>query len=121
MCLSLLFSFFRPDVLIEWNGAAFVAFPYCCVVSCPVCFVVLKKNEGRLFCSSLVRVACLVFLSAADYSPVLPDFVFAVCGFTEAGFAVLVGVEGHRDCGLVLIRAAVVVLAALLRVLKKHL
>ena len=68
------------------------------------------------------RSCCLsCFLSAADYSPVLPDFVFAVCGFTEAGFAVLVGVEGHRDCGLVLIRAAVVVLAALLRVLKKHL
>ena len=73
--------------------------------------------SSLILCSLLVVLAC--FLSAADYASVLSDFVFAVCGFTEAGFAVLVRIEGHGNGGLVLIGAEVVFLV-LLRVLEKH-
>ena len=89
----------------------------------------IEKNEGRAcgFARPSLRGLCLpcvvldLFLSAANDASVLSDFKIAVCGFTEAGFAVLIRVEGHRDCVVVGVGAVIVVLAVLLfRVLKKH-
>ena len=76
---------------------------------------------GFFFARPSFVLLVLFFLAAADYASVSSDFKIAVCGFAEAGFAVRVRIEGHRDCCFVRVGAAVVVLAIVLVVLEKHL
>ena len=62
-----------------------------------------KKNRGRVCCFPVPLLARLFFLASADYSTIAPDFVVALGGFFEAGFAFLVRVELDGNSGLVLV------------------
>ena len=71
-----------------------------------------KKIGGGFF---VFPSPCLLagFLASANYSTVLPDFVVALGGLSEAGFALLVRVELNGNCGLVLIGLLLACLASL--------
>lgn len=70
-----------------------------------------KKRGGFSFPVPLL--ARLLFLAAADYAPVSPDFVIALAGLSKAGLAVLVRVELDGDSGFVLIALLLACLASL--------